>query len=181
MRIGTLVALGLAVFCGVLTGAVWTEGDRAKGEGMLVAPGLVLPRMNPQNGKLLFASKGCVVCHQVNGIGGTDAASLDVKTMAPVMSPFDFFASMWLGAEPMINMQKNELGGQIELTGQDLADIVAFVHNRATQQTFSEKDIPENIKKLMQKDESSGSGSMMDGGDTMGGSGMGGGMMKNGQ
>lgn len=105
--------------------------------------------MNPMNGKKLFASKGCVVCHQVHGTGGTDAPSLDIKTMNPVMSPFDFFAKMWRGAPAMIAMQNNELGHQIEFTGQELADIVAFLHNRAAQQTLTEVDIPDYIKKLM--------------------------------
>lgn len=159
MSTGKSIALGLAIFVGV--GAFWTLGNQAQGEGTLVAPGLVLPRMDAQNGKLLFASKGCVVCHQVNGVGGTDAAPLDAMTMDPVMSPFEFFAKMWLGAEPMITMQKDELGGQIEFTGQDLADIVAFVHNQAAQRTFSEEDIPENIKALMEEDEESGGGMEM--------------------
>jgi mono/diheme cytochrome c family protein len=123
-------------------------------------------------GKLLFASKGCVVCHQVNGVGGADAAPLDADTMEPVMSPFEFFAMMWRGAGPMIAMQRDEIGGQIEFTGQDLADIIAFAHNQAVQGTFSENDIPENIKALMQEgDEESGGGMEMkmeqDGGGVM--------------
>jgi len=121
-----------------------------------LAPGLAIPAMDPVRGKELFASKGCVVCHQVHGVGGTDAPSLDVSTMAPVMNPFDFFAKMWHGAEGMIAMQKGEIGEQIQFSGQDLADIVAFAHNKDVQQTFTEDDIPENIKKLMEEGESEG-------------------------
>lgn len=150
-RVATIVFLASASFAG----AVLNPGGRALAQGTLVAPGLVLPPMNAENGKHLFASKGCVVCHEINGIGGRDAASLDEKTMTPIMNPFDFFAKMWLGAMPMIAMQNHELGHQIELTGQDLADIVAFVHNRTVQQTFSEKDIPDEIKALMKKDQDS--------------------------
>jgi len=152
------IAFGLAILGGIATaGAVWTFDSPAYGQGgAVVAPGLVVPHMNPQNGKKLFASKGCVVCHQVNGVGGTDAPSLDITTMEPVMSPFDFFAKMWGGAEGMIAMQKGELGEQIKFDGQELADIVAFLHNRAAEQTFSEADIPDNIKELMEGDEDSG-------------------------
>ena len=121
--------------------------------GRLIAPGMSLPRMDPQNGKKLFASKGCVVCHSINGVGGTDAAALDASTMDPVMTPFEFFAKMWFGAEPMIAMQQEELGYQVEFTGDELADIIAFVHNRGLQRTFSEKDIPDDIKELMEHDE----------------------------
>lgn len=107
------------------------------------------PKMDPQRGKRLFAERGCVVCHQVNGVGGTDAPALDVSTMNPVMSPFDFFAKMWRGAAPMISMQKREIGHQVELSGQDLADIVAFAHDQQSQRSFSERDIPEYIRVLM--------------------------------
>jgi len=76
--------------------------------------------------------------------------------MAPMMNPFDFFAKMWRDAVPMITMQKNEIGHQIEFTGQDLADIVAFVHNRRVQKTFSMADIPPAIKKHLESDEDKG-------------------------
>ncbi|MBI1201928.1 MAG: c-type cytochrome [Rhodopseudomonas sp.] len=137
-----------------------------------IAPGLIVPAMDPVRGKQLFASKGCVVCHSINGVGGTDAAKLDASTIAPAMNPFEFFAKMWRGAAPMIAMQQTELGQQIEFNGQDLADIVAFVHNQQVQKTFTEADIPAAIKKHME------------GGDAKGGcggvgSGMGGGMMNN--
>jgi len=147
--------LSLAICASIAAAATMlTINKQAYGQGgALIAPGLVLPKMNPKHGKELFASKGCVVCHEVNGVGGTDAASLDAKTMEPAMSPFDFFAKMWGGAEPMIEMQKEEIGHQLEFTGQDLADIIAFVHNRATQRTFSEKDIPEDIKEIMHEEE----------------------------
>jgi mono/diheme cytochrome c family protein len=117
-----------------------------------LAPGLIVPTMDLEHGKHLFASKGCVVCHSINGVGGTDAPKLDASTMAPVMNPFEFFAKMWRGATPMIAMQQHEIGHQIQFTGQELADIVAYVHNRQVQKTFSKVDIPPAIKKHMQGD-----------------------------
>jgi cytochrome c len=145
-----------------------------------LAPGLTIPAMDPERGKRLFASKGCVVCHSVNGVGGTDAPHLDAATMPSAMSPFDFFAKMWRGAIPMIMMQQDEIGHQIEFTGQDLADIVAFVHNAEVQASFSEDDIPPDITAHMEEDSDGDSHhGMMDGAGTMQGSGMmgGGGMM----
>ncbi|HTR13921.1 MAG TPA: hypothetical protein VMI72_11865, partial [Roseiarcus sp.] len=129
-----------------------------------VAPGPVLPPMDPVRGKALFASKGCVVCPSINGVGGHDAPALDAATMAPEMDPFDFAAKMWRGAVPMTMMQQHELGHQITFTGQDLADIIAFVHNRAVQQTFSAADIPPEIKQLTEGAEGSGSTPMGGGG-----------------
>lgn len=112
---------------------------------------LLMPIMNPAHGRELFASKGCVVCHSINGVGGTDAPALDASTMTGPMNPFDFVAKMWRGAPAMIAMQNSELGHQIEFTGQELADIVAFVHDPAEQKKFSKADIPEKIRKMMEE------------------------------
>ncbi|MFV2035298.1 MAG: c-type cytochrome [Halocynthiibacter sp.] len=111
--------------------------------------GLLMPYIDPAKGRMLFASKGCVVCHSINGIGGTDAPPMDAKNMPPIMNPFDFAAKMWLGAGTMISMQEDELGEQIEFNGDELINIIAFVHDINEQKKFSEKDIPERIKKLM--------------------------------
>lgn len=111
--------------------------------------GLLLPYINPVRGRALFASKGCVVCHSVNGIGGEDAPPLDASEMPAIMNPFDFAAKMWRGAGTMITMQEDELGEQINFNGDELIDIIAFVHNGEEQKKFSKADIPERISKLM--------------------------------
>ncbi len=115
----------------------------------MMSPGLLMPIMDAARGRKLFASKGCVVCHAVNGVGGKDAPPLDASTMQPMMNPFDFAAGMWRGAEAMVIMQREELGAQIQLTGDELADIIAFVHHAEEQREFSEDDIPADIKALM--------------------------------
>jgi len=106
---------------------------------------LIVPDFDAAKGRELFASKGCVVCHSINGIGGTDAPNLSASHMERPMNAFDFAAKMWKGAPAMIAMQEDELGAQIEFTGDELADIIAFVHDNKEQAKFSEKDIPANI------------------------------------
>src|SRR5215472_6846946 len=71
---------------------------------MMMSPGMMMPSMNSANGRKLFAAKGCVVCHAVNGIGGQDAPALDASTMPGMTNPFDFVANMWRGAPAMIDM-----------------------------------------------------------------------------
>ena len=110
--------------------------------------GMLLPFMSPAKGRKLFASKGCVVCHSINGVGGEDAPALDAATMG-IMNPFDFAAKMWRGAATMIAVQEDELGEQIEFNGEELANIIAFVHSAEEQKKFSKADIPERITKLM--------------------------------
>jgi len=112
---------------------------------------LLLPSMDPVRGRHLFASTGCVLCHSINCIGGTDAPVLDWSTMKGPMNPFDFAARMWFGALAMIAMQPSELGMQIQLSGQELADITAFAYDPDEQATFSKRDIPEGILQRMEK------------------------------
>ncbi len=112
-------------------------------------PRLVMPIMNSARGRKLFASKGCVTCHSINGVGGEDAPNLDAHMMMPFMNPFEFAARMWRGAATMIALQEDAMGYQIEFTGEELADIIAFVHDEDEQHKFSEADIPSEIMPLM--------------------------------
>ena len=125
------------------------EDGSTHGMGQMMSPGLMLPSMDSTRGRALFAEKGCVVCHSINGVGGEDAPMLDAEFMDEVMNPFEFAARMWRGAGAMVMMQEDELGGQIELTGQELADIIAFVHDAQEQAKFSEADIPHEIEEMM--------------------------------
>ena len=117
----------------------------------MMGPGLMMPNMDSGNGRKLFTSKECVVCHSVNGIGGNDAAALDAAAMSGMTNPFDFVASMWRGAQPMIELQQKELGDQVEFTGQELVDIIAFLHDETEQKKFSETELPPNIKAALDK------------------------------
>ena len=91
--------------------------------------GLVLPPMDSGRGRVLFAEKGCVVCHSVNGVGVEIGPSLDASDMPSPMNAFEFAARMWRGAAAMTAMQEEAMGGVIDLTGQELADLIAFAHD----------------------------------------------------
>ncbi len=128
------------------------QGGMVQGGQMMTMPGmdnLMMPNMDPALGRKLFASKGCVACHSINGVGGHDATALDAHTMQPMMNPFEFAAKMWTMAPYMIATQEEALGGQILFTGEELAHIIAFVHDHAEQHHFSEADIPAEIWPMM--------------------------------
>ena len=112
-------------------------------------PNMRMPSMNPQRGRKLFVSKGCVACHAINGVGGHDATNLDAHTMQPMMNPFEFAAKMWAMAPAMIYAQEEALGEQILFTGDELADIIAFVHNDKTQHGFGEADLTLQAREMM--------------------------------
>jgi hypothetical protein len=120
--------------------------DRMSSPGM---PNMRMPDMEPQRGRKLFVTKGCVACHAINGVGGHDATNLDAHTMQPMMNPFEFSAKMWRMAPAMIYAQEEALGEQILFTGEELADIIAFVHNDEAQHDFSEADLTPQARQMM--------------------------------
>ena len=111
--------------------------------------GLALPPMDSDRGRQLFMNKGCVVCHAVNRVGGDVGPSLNATDMPSPMNAFEFAARMWKGAPAMVLMQQEELGDFIELTGQDLADLIAFVHDREIQKTVSINQVPKRWRKKL--------------------------------
>jgi cytochrome c len=126
--------------------------DQMSQSGFVLENGLAIPAFDAKKGRLLFGSKGCVVCHSVNGIGGEDAPEFSAEIMEHPMNAFEFAAGMWRGAPAMIMMQEEELGEQIELNGEELAAIIAFVHDEEEQKLFSKDDIPEEILEIMEGD-----------------------------
>ena len=55
-------------------------------------------------------------------------------------------ARMWRGAAAMTTMQEEELGDVISLTGQELADLVAFAHDAEEQEKLTQSQIPEQFR-----------------------------------
>lgn len=113
------------------------------------SPGFVVAFGDSERGKALFTGKGCVVCHSINGIGGQAGPALDADPTQPQLDVFDFAARMWRGASTMIVLQEMELGYQIDLTGQELADLARFIHDAEAQRQFQETDVPELIRDWM--------------------------------
>jgi cytochrome c len=143
MAVAVLAAVGFPAEA--LADHVPASGPKVKGQG----PRLVMPMMDPERGKRLFVSKGCVACHAINGVGGHDAPAMDAHSMDQLMNPFDFAAKMWNHAPAMIAAQEGAMGGQIYFTGDELADIIAFIHNDEAQHRFSEGNLTAEARKMM--------------------------------
>ncbi len=101
-HLATILAIGLAVASipagttKAQSGAEPEPRGPTTGPGMMTGPhmtgaGLMMPQMNSARGRKLFANKGCVVCHSVNGVGGP-ATAMDATTMHLPMNPFEFAA-----------------------------------------------------------------------------------------
>ena len=111
---------------------------------------VVIPMMNPERGKRVFIDKGCVACHAINGVGGHDAPPMDAHRQMGLVNPFDFAAKMWNHAPAMIAAQEGAFGEQIYFTGSELAEIIAFVYDDATQHEFRESDLTAKAHKMME-------------------------------
>lgn len=80
----------------------------------------------PERGRKLFAEKGCATCHAVGGKGGKVGPALGGR--AHHVSLTDFAALMWNHGPAMWGKMK-ERGIQVpQLTGQEMADVVAFLY-----------------------------------------------------
>ena len=125
--------------------------DMRRMMGLMMDIGLVLPPMDSHRGRELFLNKGCVVCHAVNEVGGAIGPSLNAADMPQPMNAFEFAARMWRGAPAMAQMQQDLLGGIIDLSGQDLADLVAFAHDADEQRALKAEQIPSQYRDLIPK------------------------------
>ena len=144
--VATSVMLLVATFAApVLAAHVSSDSELKKGHGSR----MIIPMMNPERGKKLFVDKGCVACHAVNGIGGHDAPPMDAHRKMGLVNPFDFAAKMWNHAPAMIAAQEDAFDEQVYFTGDDLANIIAFVHDDTAQHGFSEKDLTAKAHKMM--------------------------------
>lgn len=148
MPVKFLRCLGFAV-AGLATAAVAMTGvalSSANATEMLQRPSVVMPLIDPERGLQLFVSKGCVLCHAINDVGGKAAPALDAPEGSTIIDPLGFVSRMWRGASAMIELQSIELGYQIVLSADELADLAAFAANRSLQADFGENDIPEPMR-----------------------------------
>ena len=138
VRGSKILVLVTALYLGSLLSSALAEDLFNEGSDLLTSSGaeVTWPNMNAANGRVLFATKGCVICHSINGVGGQAAPALDAHRLPALEDPFEFSARMWAGAPEMIALQKKDLGYQIQISGSDLADLFAFIHDEDEQQKF---------------------------------------------
>ena len=146
-----LMPSGLAASVMLSTGLALADPDHDEGDADHdpIEIQLIMPKMDAVRGRELYASKGCVACHSVNGVGGEGATSMDAHDMEPYMNPFDLAARMWRMAPYMIAAQEEALGEQIQFTGDELSAIVAFLHDDAEQHKFTEDSLSPEVMEMM--------------------------------
>jgi hypothetical protein len=144
------LAVSLIILIAVATAAYADHVPASDGVDAGHGARLIIPMMSPDRGKKLFVDKGCVACHSINGVGGHDAPPMDAHKQMGLVNPFDFAAKMWNHAPAMIAAQEDALGEMIYFTGDELADMIAFLHDDDAQHSFGESNLTEAAKKMMQ-------------------------------
>ncbi len=89
-------------------------------------PTQVLPG-RVEDGERLFASRGCVNCHGVNGGGGPVAPALAGKKIYP--SLFEFAAAMWNKGPVMMREMRRRAVTVPPLQADELAAIVGYLYS----------------------------------------------------
>lgn len=95
-------------------------GESGPQERALLAPG------NPNLGRELFATKGCVVCH--GGTGGPNHNAPDLKVADLHRSAEAIAGAMWNHAGPMSATMREAGVGWPSFTTAELADLVAYIY-----------------------------------------------------
>ncbi|MEO0399120.1 MAG: c-type cytochrome [Pseudomonadota bacterium] len=101
--------------------------------------------VNPRRGRILFVTKGCVLCHAANDVGGRAAPPFYPPTAdagGTAVDPLAFSSRMWSGAAAMVSLQRLELGYQVQLDGQDIADLAAFAASPDEQKLVTLESLP---------------------------------------
>jgi len=94
--------------------------------GPQAGPVYALPG-RPDAGRLLFASKSCIECHAVAGVGGKVGPDLVERGVR--QSPIEFAATIWNKAPAMEAAMKTRGVTPPQLTPADMADIVAYLYS----------------------------------------------------
>lgn len=79
----------------------------------------------PEVGKRLFSDKKCIVCHQVEGLGGTVGPSVDV--FKRLSSPLYVASAMWNHGPEMADAMKAQGIERPTLSAEELRDLIAYL------------------------------------------------------
>lgn len=97
--------------------------------GVVAADELFTPTEDPVSGACLFQTKGCVRCHAINSVGGTEGPDLGRTTRAP--SFYELAAAMWNHLPQMATRLWSSPSSATEkpyMTPNEMSDLVAFLY-----------------------------------------------------
>ena len=84
---------------------------------------------NADAGKKLFTKKGCILCHQIGGVGGVLGPSLDA--VGQTGAPINLAAAMWNHGPAMAEAMRAQGIERPNLSASELRDLVAYLRAAA--------------------------------------------------
>ena len=144
----------LATAAAMFAAMVISDASTTASQAQTTSDALVVefPAVDPAEGRELFVTKGCVICHSINGVGGLAAPPLEAEGRSSTVDVAGFAARMWRGAGPMVWLQTLEMGYQIDLTGEDIANLAGFVQDVREQARFTEDTLPDYVRDALLTD-----------------------------
>jgi hypothetical protein len=120
LALGAVFLVGLGVLIGVLI-----ESGSSSPPGTLEADEIG----NVQDGRELFVSQGCAMCHSFEGQGGSDAPSLDsMKGELTAGEIANMSGLIWNHVPMMKEAFAEEHIPFPEFTGNQMASLIAYLH-----------------------------------------------------
>ncbi|MFI5103675.1 MAG: c-type cytochrome [Terriglobales bacterium] len=113
-------ALVAAVAVVVFAGAMVTQGRRARERSSLFVAS------NPQQGSVVFRSKGCVRCHSVNGEGGKVGPDLGRKNSRADLP--QLVTAMWNHGPKMWERMRTDGVPRPSLSYDDVAQLLSYLY-----------------------------------------------------
>lgn len=83
------------------------------------------PTMNAAAGSRVFGEKGCVKCHAINGIGGTEGPDLGREPR--LRSFYDLASDMWNHGPEMVERMQELAIRRPRLSPEETGDLIAFL------------------------------------------------------
>ncbi|MGE5282803.1 MAG: c-type cytochrome [Chloroflexota bacterium] len=119
--LGAVVLVGIGVLIGVLI----EGGESTSSTGAVEASAVG----NAQEGRELFVSQGCAMCHTYEGRGGTDAPNLDfMKGRLTAGEIANMSGLIWNHVPTMTAAFEEEGIPFPEFKGNQMADLIAYLH-----------------------------------------------------
>jgi len=96
-----------------------TKGPK---ETAFITPG------NPKEGKLIFASKGCIKCHAIRGEGGKGGEDLGKKAKTLYKSLTQIASSMWNKGPTVLAKMAQTQSGIPKFSPKEMADLISYLY-----------------------------------------------------
>jgi mono/diheme cytochrome c family protein len=88
---------------------------------------------NVDGGKKLFTKKGCILCHQIGGVGGVLGPTLDA--VGQTGAPINLAATMWNHGPAMAEAMRAQRIERPHLSASELRDLVAYLRAAAPERS----------------------------------------------